>query len=79
MPRYTAFVDGQAGAYGVTFPDLPGIVAMGETVDEALVNADEALRHYLTETERCGARATEASPKDFGAASAIALVVRPET
>ena len=38
--------------YGVAFPDLPGIVAMGETVDDALLNAEEALRDYVTETGR---------------------------
>jgi len=31
MLRYPALIDGEKGAYGVTFPDLPGIVAMGET------------------------------------------------
>jgi len=40
--RYPAVIDGKKGAYGVTFPDLPGIVAMGKTLDEALVNAEEA-------------------------------------
>ena len=54
MGGYPAFVDGEAGAYGVTFPDLPGIVAMGETIDDALVNAEEALRDYVTEAERDG-------------------------
>ena len=36
------------------FPDLPGIVAMGTTVDEALLHAEEALRDYVIETERDG-------------------------
>ena len=63
MPRYTAF-DGEAGAYGVTFPDLPGIVAMGETVDDVLVNAEEALRDYVTETERDGVHIVEARPAE---------------
>ena len=62
MARYPAFVDGEVGAYGVAFPDLPGIVAMGETVDDALLNAEEALRDYVTETERDGERVTEPSP-----------------
>lgn len=51
MDRYPALIDGEEGAYGVTFPDLPGIVAMGETVDEALVNAEEALRECALEME----------------------------
>ena len=54
MTRYPALIDGEAGAYGVTFPDLPGIVAMGATLDEALLNAEEALRDYATETEKDG-------------------------
>lgn len=62
MIRYPAFVDGEAGAYGVRFPDLPGIVAMGETMDGALVNAEEALRDYVAETERDGRQIAEASP-----------------
>ena len=54
MIRYPALIDGEDGAYGVTFPDLPGIVAMGMTVDEALMNAEEALRDYVLETQRDG-------------------------
>lgn len=54
MDRYPALIDGEKGAYGVTFPDLPGIVAMGNTVDEALVNAEEALRDYAIEAEKDG-------------------------
>ena len=61
MPHYPAFVDGEAGAYGVTFPDLPGIVAMGETVEDALMNAEEVLRDYVAETDREGAQAPDAS------------------
>jgi len=52
MTRYPALIDGERGAYGVTFPDLPGVVAMGKTVDEALVNAEDALRDYAIETEK---------------------------
>jgi len=37
LHRYTALIDGEAGAYGVSFPDLPGCVAMGRTVDEAVL------------------------------------------
>ncbi|MCQ1571460.1 type II toxin-antitoxin system HicB family antitoxin [Neorhizobium galegae] len=52
MDRYPALIDGEAGAYGVTFPDIDGIVAMGETLDEAILNAEEALRDYAIETEK---------------------------
>ena len=39
--EYPALIDGKDGAYGVAFPDLPGIVAMGDTRDEAISNAAE--------------------------------------
>lgn len=54
MARYPALIDGEEGAYGVAFPDLPGIVAMGETLDEALVNAEESLRDSAVEGENDG-------------------------
>ncbi len=54
MPLYPALIDGEKGAYGVTFPDLPGIVAMGVTVDEAMLNAREALHDYAIEANRDG-------------------------
>ncbi|AYD00723.1 type II toxin-antitoxin system HicB family antitoxin [Neorhizobium sp. NCHU2750] len=59
--RYPAFIDGEKGAYGVVFPDIDGVVAMGKTVDEALLNAEEALRDYALETERENASLAEPS------------------
>jgi hypothetical protein len=29
MTRYVALIDGKPGAYGITFPDLPGCTAVG--------------------------------------------------
>ena len=63
MGRYPALIDGKKGAYGVTFPDLPGIVAMGKTVDAAMVNADEALRDYEIEAEKDGEAITPPSDR----------------
>lgn len=54
MIRYPALIDGEEGAYGVVFPDIPGVGAMGHTIDEALLNAEDALRDYATEAERDG-------------------------
>ncbi|HEV7982353.1 MAG TPA: type II toxin-antitoxin system HicB family antitoxin, partial [Xanthobacteraceae bacterium] len=42
MSRFVALVDGHAGAYGVVVPDLPGCSSGGATIDEALINAQEA-------------------------------------
>lgn len=52
--RYTVLIDGKAGAYGIVFPDLPGCVAMGKTVDKALVNAADALRDWIELSEAQG-------------------------
>ena len=52
--RYPALIDGEQGAYGAIFPDLPGIVAMGSSLDEVIANAEEALRDYALEAERDG-------------------------
>lgn len=64
MTQYPALLDGDEGAYGVVFPDLPGIAAMGSTIDEALANAAEALRDYALETERDGENLILPSPED---------------
>jgi predicted RNase H-like HicB family nuclease len=46
MHRYIALIDGEAGAFGVSFPDLPGCVAMAPTIDEAILRAADALREF---------------------------------
>ena len=56
MTRYTALIDGEAGGYGVTFPDLPGCTAMGDTLDSALHNAADSLRDYVVDAREHGVR-----------------------
>ena len=62
MNRYPALVDGKSGNYGVSFPDLPGCVAMGRTVDEAILNAEESLREWANDYEARGGRLPRPSP-----------------
>jgi predicted RNase H-like HicB family nuclease len=52
--RYTAIVDGKAGAYGVVIPDVPGCVAMGRSIDEALANSAETLAEFAKLEEAAG-------------------------
>ncbi|MBP2310456.1 HicB family protein [Azospirillum melinis] len=52
--RYIALIDGEAGAYGVTIPDLPGCTAMGATVEEALAAAVDAMRDWAEVVEEDG-------------------------
>ena len=47
VKKYPAIIDGELGAYGVVIPDVPGALAMGETVDEALADAGEALTQFV--------------------------------
>ena len=39
--------DNEDGVYNVSFPDLPGCLTFGDTLEEAIANAEEALGAYL--------------------------------
>jgi predicted RNase H-like HicB family nuclease len=46
--RYTVVLEREKdGRYSVSVPDLPGCASMGDTHDEALANAREAIECYL--------------------------------
>ncbi len=46
--RYVALIHKDSDScYGVSFPDLPGCISAGDTADEALNNAAEALGLHL--------------------------------
>jgi len=49
MPHYVAIIEegGTAHATGIWFPDIPGCFSAGDTLDEAMANAPEALRLHL--------------------------------
>jgi predicted RNase H-like HicB family nuclease len=48
MAGYVALVHKDEGtSYGVSFPDVPGCISTGDTLDEALTNAAEALAGHL--------------------------------
>ncbi len=45
---FTAIIEaGGKSGYGVYFPDLPGCVSAGDTIEEAARNAEEALSLHL--------------------------------
>jgi predicted RNase H-like HicB family nuclease len=49
VAEYIALVHKDEGtSYGVSFPDVPGCVSAGDTLNEALANAAEALSGHLT-------------------------------
>ncbi len=46
--RYTAFIHKDPDSvYGVSFPELPGCIAVGNTIEEALSSATEALAFHV--------------------------------
>ena len=47
MTHYVAIIEEEEGkAIGVWFPDLPGCFSAGDTLDEAMLNAREAIALY---------------------------------
>jgi predicted RNase H-like HicB family nuclease len=77
MARYVALIDGEAGAYGVTVPDLPGCTSGGSTTDEALRHAVEAVRLWAEDAIADGEelpppRSAEALRADPEVAQALA-------
>ena len=47
MKRYTIIVTPEDGAYVVSVPTLPGCHSVGDTLAEAIQNAQEAIALYL--------------------------------
>ena len=54
MSHYVAIIEdaGPDKAVGVWFPDLPGCFSAGDTLDEAMRNAPEAIAVYAETLER---------------------------
>jgi predicted RNase H-like HicB family nuclease len=64
MTIYFAIVHEDRGsAVGVVFPDLPGCFSAGDTLDEAIDNAHEALK--ALRRGRAGSRAQAAPAEDL--------------
>ena len=46
--RYVSFIHhGPDSGYGISFPDFPGCVSVGETVDAAIRNGRDALAFHV--------------------------------
>ncbi|MYF12195.1 MAG: ribbon-helix-helix protein, CopG family [Gammaproteobacteria bacterium] len=45
--RYVSFIHRGKDGYGVSFPDLPGCVSVGDTVDDAIRYGSEALAFHI--------------------------------
>lgn len=64
--RYIAFIHKDPDSiYGVSFPDVPGCISAGDTIDDAVRNAVEALSGHVRMLEADGDPVP--SPRDFDA------------
>ncbi len=45
--RYVSFIHRDEAGYGVSFPDFPGCVSVGDTVDDAVRHGSEALAFHV--------------------------------
>jgi predicted RNase H-like HicB family nuclease len=64
--RYIAFIHKDPDSvYGVSFPDMPGCISAGDTIDEAVRNAVEALSGHVRMLEADGDPIP--APRDFDA------------
>ncbi len=45
-----ALIHGEEGNFGISFPDVPGCISAGDTIDETLANGAEALAFHLEGT-----------------------------
>ncbi len=73
---YPAFVDkDEDTGFGVSFPDFPGCVSAGESVEEALIGAQEALAGHVALMLADGDPLPEASALEEVAAAREASTV----
>jgi predicted RNase H-like HicB family nuclease len=74
MLRYTVIlIPEEEGGYSVEIPALPGCCTQGETKEEAISMAKEAIELYL---ESCRAH-NEVIPQEFGIESLTVAVREP--
>ncbi len=65
MTRYIGLIDGELGAYGIIFPDLPGCTSMGDTVEEVIATGADAMRLWVQAAE--DGRESVPAPRSFEA------------
>jgi len=56
MSKYTIIVeyDPEAKAYSVTVPALPGCTSQGDTIEEAIANAKQAITGHIEALRQIG-------------------------
>lgn len=80
---YPAIIERDAEGFGVYFPDLPGCTSAGDTIQEAAINAEEALNGHLAVSAEHGHAVAEPREIDAvapyeGSQEAARILVRGE-
>ncbi len=47
MTIFVALVHGREGAYGISYPDVPGATSLGETIEETMLRARDGLAGHI--------------------------------
>lgn len=85
MATIVALIHGKAGAYGIGFPDFPGAVSGGATLDEALARGHDTLTAHVAAFVQAGLdlppirtldeiKADPTCAEDLGDAALVAVV-----
>jgi len=82
MMQYLAYIHKDPGSdFGVSFPDFPGCISAGRTIEEAQRNAAKALKFHIQGMKQDGERIPKPSrlvrDPDFRKAVAVFLVDLP--
>lgn len=80
---YPAIIERGKDGFGVFFPDLPGCTSYGKTVQEAAINAEEALEGHLIVSAEYGDKipapsALDDIPQDPECNEAARILVRTD-
>ncbi|MCW5729426.1 MAG: type II toxin-antitoxin system HicB family antitoxin [Alphaproteobacteria bacterium] len=62
--HYVAVIERSDDGYCVFFPDLPGCTSAGDTIEQAIRNAEEAARDHAALTIEAGERLPAPRPAD---------------
>ena len=57
--RYAVVIERGATGYGAYVPDLPGVISIGETADEATANIREAIALHVNGLRELGHQVPE--------------------
>lgn len=54
MMRYAVVIERRSDSYGAYVPDLPGVISIGDTEEEAMANIREAIALHLAGLREAG-------------------------